>query len=194
MTAHKPPVWSPPGRYGQAAAIDGMGTVAAPFLAGIAMALAVLVISSSEDFGAEGLALFALVGAAIALVASAECTFVARKYVVTPSQLEEWWPEKDDDPYRSERLERDQADAKEGFQRWSWWARQAYNAGIVVLSGGVAALLVPHGGLAHADALRLATFSLALAGLFAEIVAIAVVTVRDALRSREYKRLLKLSG
>ena len=48
----------------------------------IAIALAILVISSPEHFGAENVSLFALVLAAVALVGCAECTFVARRYAV----------------------------------------------------------------------------------------------------------------
>jgi hypothetical protein len=78
------PNWSLPGYLGRAAAIDGMGTVAAPFLAGIAIALAVLVISNPTDFGEEGMSLFALVLATTALVSCVECSFWARQYAVTP--------------------------------------------------------------------------------------------------------------
>lgn len=69
-----------------------MGTVAAPFLAGIAIALAVLVISDAKDFGEVGMSLFALVLAMVALVTCVECAFMARRHVVTPSQLQEWNP------------------------------------------------------------------------------------------------------
>ena len=117
-----------------------MGTVAAPFLAGIAIALAILVISSPEHFGAEGQTLFALVLAAAAFIGCAECTFVARKYVVTPSQLEEWRPGAD-----AAELAEEQSDAKTTFDLWATWARRFYNLGIIALSVGVAAALVPYG-------------------------------------------------
>jgi hypothetical protein len=70
-----------------------MGTIAAPFLAGIGIALAVLVISNEQDFGAASEALFMLVTATTFLVVCVECAFAARQYVVRPAELEEWSPD-----------------------------------------------------------------------------------------------------
>jgi hypothetical protein len=186
MNAHEPPAWRPPGRYGQASAIDGMGAVAAPFLAGIAIALAVLVISSPENFGGENVALFALVLAAVALIACAECTFVARKYVVTPGQLEEWWP-----GASVEQLVHEQHEAADVFEVWADWSRRLYNVGIVALAAGVAAALVPPGGLGDAPPWRLAAFALALAAMVAELAAILITVTGDDERRNERRRMLE---
>jgi hypothetical protein len=75
MTTKQYPVWERPAYYGHPAAIDAMGTVAAPFLAGIGIALAVLVISNEGHFGWAGESLFALVAATVALIACVECSF-----------------------------------------------------------------------------------------------------------------------
>jgi hypothetical protein len=182
--AKRRPAWRPPAHYGYAAAIDGMGGVAAPFLAGIAIALAVLVISSPEHFGAENVALCALVLAAVGLVGCAECTFVARKYAVTPSQLEEWWPDPDPDQLADE-----QHKAAATFTRWAACARAFYDIGIVALTVGVAAALVPHVGLNSAPPWRLASFALAIAAVFAEIMAVLIAVNHDRDIARELKRL-----
>ncbi len=186
MSPNPSPRWKPPGRYGYSAAIDGMGTVAAPFLAGIAIALAVLVISSPQDFGAEGITLFALVAAAVALIGCAECAFVARQYVVTPSQLDEWWPDAG-----ATQLADEQSQAVDAFELWAAWARRLYNVGMIGLAAGVAAALVPHGGLNHAQPWRLAAFALALAAVLAELTAILITITRDQERRYEYEQLEK---
>lgn len=180
----EPPPWRPPGRYGYTSAIDGMGTVAAPFLAGIAIALAILVISSPEHFGAENVALCFLVLAAVGLIACTECAFVARQYAVAPRQLEEWWP--DPDPLR---LADEQHKAAAAFKRWAACARGSYDIGIVALAVGMAAALVPHGGLDSAPPWRLASFALAVAGVFGEAIAILVTVSHDRDVAREHKRL-----
>jgi hypothetical protein len=178
------PSWSLPGYFGRAAAIDGMGAVAAPFLAGIAIALAVLVISNPTDFGEEGMSLFALVLATCALVSCVECTFWARQYAITPSQFLEWAPLQSD-----EWLEAEQRAALNSFERWAKWARRAYNLGILGFAWAIVAMLVPTGGLKDADRWRLAAFVLAAAWLAYEIVQIVVVWVRDVETRSEEKRI-----
>jgi len=172
MAANQTPEWKRPDYYGRPAAIDAMGTVAAPFLAGIGIALAVLVISNEEHFGAAGVALFALVLATAALVACVECAFVARKYVVTPGELEEWRPNHAE-ANRVVMLETEQAIAFAGFQRWANWARRAYNLGIGAFSVGVVLLLVPKGGVHHAHGWHRWTLMLACVGAVAELGSVA---------------------
>ena len=165
MSPH--PKWERPAFYGRPAAIDAMGTIAAPFLAGIGIALAVLVISNEADFGAASEALLALVAATTLLVACVECAFVARQYVVTPGELEEWRPDPTEDK-RIELLEQEQKNALEKFERWSNLARWAYNFGILAFGAGVVFLLVPANGLATAPDLRRWTFGLACVAVGAE--------------------------
>jgi hypothetical protein len=177
------PNWSLPGYFGRAAAIDGMGTVAAPFLAGIAIALAVLVISNPTDFGEEGMSLFALVLATTALVSCVECAFWARQYAVTPSQFLEWGPP--DNGW----LEAEQAAALASFESWSKWARRAYNFGILGFAWAIVAMLVPAGGLKDASDWRLAAFALAGLWLAYQIVQILIVWVRAIETRDEAKRI-----
>lgn len=178
------PNWSLPGYFGRAAAIDGMGAVAAPFLAGIAIALAVLVISNPTDFGEEGMSLFALVLATTALVSCVECSFWARQYAVTPSQFLEWGASQSDGW-----LEAEQKAALASFDSWSKWARRAYNLGILGFAWAIVAMLVPAGGLKDADDWRLAAFALAGAWLIYEILQMLVVWVRDIETRSEAERI-----
>jgi len=183
MAADQVPKWERFGYHGRPAAIDGMGTVAAPFLAGIGIALAVLVISGEEHFGAAGVALFALVTATIALIACVECAFMARQYAVRPGELEEWRPDPREEK-RIEKLEREQHLMRGKFNRWADRARLAYNVGIVAFGVGVATLLVPKGGLGHLEGWRLAVFVLACGGAAAELLAVIAAPARRWLAKR----------
>jgi hypothetical protein len=121
-----------------------MGTIAAPLLASVCIALIAVVLTSAATFRLVSLALLLLVFAAAALVATVECTFTARQYVVTPSQLEEWWPDFADRG-RLELLRREQRYCKDQFKLWSNRARCAYDAGLIALGLGVTVLLIPPG-------------------------------------------------
>jgi hypothetical protein len=176
------PQWEVPGRIGEAGAIDSMGTVAAPFLAGIGIALAVLVISNEQDFPWVAPALIALVLATTAFIACLEFAFVTRGYAVTPGNLEEW---ASGVPQRTEWLEAEQRHAIGRFRHWARLARWAYNVGIVAFGVGVACVLVPKGGLSHATDGRLAVFALAGGGCLAEVVAISVTACRGRKQAAE---------
>lgn len=178
------PQWNRPAYYGRPSAIDAMGTIAAPFLAGIGIALAVLVISNEKHFGAASEALFMLVAATTLLVACVECAFFARQYVVKPSELEEWRPDPDETK-RIELLQEEQSNALAKFERWSNRARWTYNAGILAFGAGVVFLLVPEGGTHALHGWRLATVVLACAALFAELLSVVWSVVLGYRRKRE---------
>jgi hypothetical protein len=160
-TPHPEPRWNPPYPYNFPAAIESMGSIAAPLLAGFSITLAVLILSSTAHFRWVNASTFLLVAAALALIASVQFAFQARQYVVTPSQIEEWWPFPDDPPTR-EYLRRVQRDHRKRSRRWGDFARYAYDIGLLCLLLGVTSILAPARGLTHASDGRLATVALAL--------------------------------
>lgn len=178
MTTHVPATarsqWRVPALYGYAAAVHSMGSVSAPLLAGISVALVGLVISSQGAFHWPSIALLFLTAATLSLLASVQCAFWARLYLVTPADLAEWWGRALDDPARLEAVQEEQRSHRAAHNRWAMKARHFYNGGIVSFLLALAALLVPKGGLDHASATRLAAVGLALAGFIAELVWIAV--------------------
>jgi hypothetical protein len=176
MSPDHTPQWDIPSPVGRPGAIDSMGTIAAPFLAGIGIALAVLVISNESDFPWVAPALLALVLATAAFIACLEFAFLARDYAVTPGELQEWAP--GDEPQRAQWMEAEQRLAISRFRTRAALARWSYNVGIVAFSVGVACVLVPKGGLHHATDARLAVFALALAAGVAEVIAVAVTAKR----------------
>jgi hypothetical protein len=187
MSTEETPRWDVPAPLGGAAAIDSMGTIAAPFLAGIGIALAVLVISSESDFPWVAPALLALVLATAAFIACLECAFIARGHALTPGDFQEWAPALDGPEWMK-------AEQRHAIRRWRQWAmraRLAYNIGIVAFGVGVTCVLVPKGGLRHATDARLAVFALAGAACVAEIIAIVTTARRGHRGIGEAKDLAK---
>jgi hypothetical protein len=141
--------WSVPAPYGYAAAIDGFGSVAAPLLAGFAIAVVGITVpltfASPVRYPGTAIGFTAL--AALMLLASVQCSMWAREYAVTPSDMLEWWPDSAGPPTdRAARLE----DLRVTQWRyatiagtWLSRARLTYHMGIVSLLVGLLVILVP---------------------------------------------------
>lgn len=141
--SHSPADWQVPTRYGAAEAVMSMGTIAAPLLAGFSLASFVLIFTlTSSDVRYGDVASLLLLLAAVLLVLAVQATFWAREYHVTPAQLREWWDDADE-PRTRARLEREQAEHMRKFQRWCFWARRAYDVGLLCLLGGLTVLAIP---------------------------------------------------
>ena len=140
--APRPPRWPAPGYYGSADALQVMGTVAAPLLAGFAITLATLVVTAEGAVRWPGITVVAAVLAAVLLLASVQLTFWARQATLTPSVAREWWDDADTVDGRAARVRE-----MRGFDRVRNWyssrARAAYDAGIVLLLLAVAVVLAP---------------------------------------------------
>jgi hypothetical protein len=170
------PRWDVPFPYGYAAAIDSMGSVSAPLLAGFSVTLAVFVIQSGHAFRWATASLLLFVSAALALIAALQFTFRARQFAVSPPELEAWWADAGS-PARREMLRREQRYYRRQHGRWATRARRAYSIGILSFLLGVPALLVPSGGI-HPG--RLAVISLALLGCAGEIAWIVQTELADS--------------
>ena len=166
-TPNPEPRWLVPAPYGYASAIEGMGFVSAPLLAGFSVTLAVLVIQAQDSFRWPGVALFLFVAAALAFIAAVQFTFRARQYAVTPPEIEMWWKDPNE-PGRREMLRREQRYYQARHEAWAKPGRTAYDTGILAFLLAVTIILVPHGGLDDASAGRLATIALAAVGLVGE--------------------------
>jgi hypothetical protein len=166
------PRWEVPNPYGYPAAIESMGSIAAPFFAGVSVALAVFVMQNSGAFGWGDWALLFLVASAFAFVATLQFTFWARQFAVTPPEMNAWWPDAAEED-RLTMLQREQRRYFNQHERWSNRARNAYDIGMLCFLLGAVVCLVPHGGISAASNGRLAVFALAVAGLVAEAAWIA---------------------
>jgi len=156
----------PPSPYGAPAAIDTMGSVAAPLLAGFSMTLLILVITNPDSFRWPGPVLVAFAFSAVALVSVVQFTFWARSYTVTPDELKSWWPDVETEERRS--VVRGEQLAHEQARRiWSTRARRFYRAGIIALLLGTAIALIPPGRVTTA---QWVAFSVLLLGLIYEVL------------------------
>jgi hypothetical protein len=167
--------WEPPRPYGYPAALDGMGTIAAPLLASVSIALVAIVLTSAASFKLETAALLFLVLAAASLVAAVEFCFMTRKYVVTPSEIEAWWPDHAM-PGRLRSLRREQRYYHARFKVWTVRARCVYDVGVLALSLGIVALLVPN---RHLNAGHGVVIALAGAAFLGELAWAVVTRVRQ---------------
>jgi hypothetical protein len=162
----KPPYSGIPGPFGQAAAIDSVGGVAAPLLAGFAFVLIGLILQSSTAFRWPDVGLALLMLAALLLIAAVELAFSARRFYIPPSEWEGW--ERLASPGREEHLNKQVEFFLQKHSRRLARTRYAYNFGVIALFLATAATLVPPGPIGDIKPWRLAAISLALLGFVLE--------------------------
>ena len=131
-------------RYGAAQALDSLTGIAAPLLAGVALAIMGLILPAANKYVAGDWAVVLLVSAAAAFIMSVQCGFWARNYAVAPPEIAQWWPVLSaEDRWR--RVRRAQWVAMARHRMWANRAQAAYGVGVLLLWAGVAIALVPHG-------------------------------------------------
>lgn len=163
----KSPYTEIPGPYGQSAAVEAVGSVAAPFLAGFTFALIGLILQTGDEhlrWPDQALAFLML--AALLLIAAVHCAFTAKRYYVSPADWAGW--EALAAEGRKEHLEQQVAHFLGEHRRWLEWARYAYNLGVMVLFFAIAVALVPPGPIGDLSTWRHVAIGLALLGLLAE--------------------------
>ncbi|MBL1110155.1 hypothetical protein JK361_37310 [Streptomyces sp. 5-8] len=142
--------WSRPRPIGDPQAAEQAYFVAAPLLAGAAVATVGVLGADGAQFRWPGPAMLCLTLAAIALIGSIQTAFRARSYLYSPAELRDWW-EGEQAP-SDEVLQQEQ---RWDFAQWRLWVNRAalvYNLGIVLLGCGVAGLLAPPAGASEAHA------------------------------------------
>jgi hypothetical protein len=170
-------IWTFPGPPGYLESIQAAGSIAAPLLAGASFTLVALVLQSATPFGRwQDLALLLLVAAGLAQVFAVQSVIWTRRYMVTPDELRQWFP--DDFTDGGERptqwLLNLQGFNDQNARKWADRTRTWINAGISLLLAGVAVGVVPAG---HVSAMRWAVITVAWAGVAVEaswVIATAV--------------------
>jgi MFS family permease len=90
---HGMPTWERPVPYGYPETIQSAGMVVAPLLAGFTITLIGLVVdTSNQGIRYRDTALLILAGAVAALLTAVQCAYAARQFMVTPDEIEAWWP------------------------------------------------------------------------------------------------------
>jgi hypothetical protein len=137
------PYWVTPGLYGEAEALNSMGTIAAPLLAGFSLAAVVLVLTvQATEARWPDVALLLFLLAAVFFVTSVQAMFWARGYQASPQEIQDWWPDAAD-PDRLQLLRREQKRHAAGFRMWSNRARVTYSAALLCLLAALTILAVP---------------------------------------------------
>ncbi len=176
------PRWEVPSPYGYAAAIDGMGSIAAPLLAATSVALVGLVLTLGSSIRWSNVAMLLLVGSSFGFVGSVQLTFWAKRFVVTPADLADWWP--DPDEARQAELEWEQRYSQARFVTWANRSRWAYNVGILCLLGALPVMLVPRDHASSINEVRLAVIALAAGAFIVEATWIGLVMMRPEVFDR----------
>lgn len=157
-----------PDPYGAFAAVDSLGGVASPLLAGFAVTLIALVLQIEAALRWPDAALALLAFAAVLFLQVVQLNARAKGYAVTPAQAKEWY----DDLNAPGRREVVFWELRHHHQCWSHLVRQTrtrYNLGILALLAGTATMLVPREGTGLGAA-RLAAIVVIAIGAAVEIL------------------------
>lgn len=163
--AERPP--APPDPYGAFAAVDGLGGVASPLLAGFAVTLIALVIQVEAHLRWPNAVLVLLGLAAVLFLQVVQLNARAKGYAVTPAQAREWYA----DFASPERQKVVHWELRHHYACWAHLVRRTrtrYNLGVLVLLTGIAIMLVPRGkGL---DAVRISAIAVIALGALVEVL------------------------
>ncbi|MFD0744142.1 hypothetical protein ACFQ1L_21705 [Phytohabitans flavus] len=160
MTQGDKPRWpAPPEPYGAFAVADSLGGVAAPLLAGFAVALIGLLIPGAESlrYPDAALALFAL--SAVLFLQVVQLNARARGYAVSPAQVREWYPDFDD-PARQAVVAWELRHHRASWAHLVRRTRTRYNVAILALTAGLMVALVPRGGIGPLRVVAIVVFGL----------------------------------
>lgn len=130
--------------YAGTSAIESMSSVAAPLLAGGALVFIGIVMQQAQALRFPGIVLVTSLVALMALILSVQCGYWARQHAVTPSDIEQWWPDLSED----ERLQRVRADwwqERSDYQVWARRTRLMFGCGVILIWLALAVAAVPTG-------------------------------------------------
>jgi len=164
------PYWETPDLYGEAEALNSMGTIAAPLLAGFSLAAMVqtLTINATQARWPD-IALLLFMLAAVLFVATVQAMFWARGYQANPQEMKDWWPDAKD-PERLKQLRREQKRHAAGFRMWSNRARVTYSAALLSLLAALTILAVPPESYGQSPLWRWLAVTVGAAAFIIEIV------------------------
>jgi MFS family permease len=186
----KQPKWRKPTPLGYGNAVESLGSIASPLLAGFSLASVIVVSDDSSNFRWPGAVVFFLAAAAVLLMGAVQCGYNARQYLWSASDVLEWWPDMIENSDRETVLREEQALAFGRWQIWTTWMRTTYNLGILALLLGLALALPPrHDSDAQAD-WRWAAVGFVFIGCAAEAGWIIAVSLRRFWEERRIREVV----
>ena len=189
-----PPKWSKPAPLGYGNAIDSVGSVASPLLAGFSLASVILVSDDAGNFRWPGAVMLALTIAAATLIGTVQCAYNARQYLWSAADVTSWWPDIENGSQREELLRHEQSKAFHRWEAWARWTRTTYDCGILALLVGLALALPPQHGAGAQESLRWVASGMAFAACAGEVSWIVTEYWRRSLESRRDGRLSLKDG
>ena len=171
--AFVPPKWRKPAPLAYGNAIDSVGAVAAPLLAGFSLTSVILVSDDAGNFRWPGAVVLALAIAAVALIGTVQCAYNARQYLWSADDVHSWWPDMEEGSERERLLRDEQAEAFHRWEAWARWTRVTYNCGILALLAGLALALPPQHDIGTQGSLRWAASGVTFAACAGEVYWIA---------------------
>jgi hypothetical protein len=182
------PAWHRPAPLGYGPAVDAVGNVAAPLLAGFSVSTIGIVLTAESAIRWPGVVFITLTLAAASFIMCVQCNFHARVYFYSPSDAADWWSESD----FKERREDIQAEQEYDLGIWYTWmnrARRVYNLGIFALWLGIAFTLMPPPRESH----TMAGSRWAACGIAGIVIVIELLwgTIPMARRYRRRHKILK---
>jgi hypothetical protein len=182
--------WSKPNPLGYGTAMDSLGTVACPLLAGFSFASVIVIADDSLSFRWPGVGILALSIAAISFFGALEASFNSKRYIWSPGDVSEWWPEiavepesagheggRTDGSYTAERLRNEQRTAFGRWRKWAGWSRRFYNCGVLALLFGLSSAIAPPPG-AHGATPRWISVGVVFAAFIVELAWIVTIGIR----------------
>lgn len=124
-------------------ALRSMGTVAAPLLAGFALATLAVLLTGDPQVRLAGPATLALALASTMFVLCVQFTVTGLLYSATPAERTDWLPPEPDDPSVTERLQRVQRKDHYLQGKYLARARTTYDVGVVSLLAALLAMVAP---------------------------------------------------
>jgi hypothetical protein len=128
--------------YGGAGAIESMSSIAAPLLAGGALAFIGIVLQQQQALRFPGAVLLISLTALMALIFAVQCGYWARQHAVTPQEIEQWWPDLDEE-VRLQRVRADWWQEKADYTVWAGRTRLLFGFGVTAVWLAVGIAVVP---------------------------------------------------
>jgi hypothetical protein len=155
-----------PSPYGSVAATEASGSIAVPLLAGFALTIATIVITSPDKFRWKDLTILFLVIAVVLFIGCLQAAQWARAYQVAPREAAAWWPGATQPQLGA--LETELRQHHSSRVTWVHRQQRTYRGGILALLLGLTSALVPPGAADQVSLLRWAAVGVAALGSFAE--------------------------
>jgi hypothetical protein len=140
--------WGPPTPIGYHAALQSVGGIAAPLLAGFSFTMtSVLLTASSHPLRWLNVALALFVAAGLVLIFAVQSAVWLQSYAAKPSDYMDWYPQNVFGSSPDSTLVKKQIDDFGKAGKWAKRTRRLYNLGILLLLGAITTAVVPPGSI-----------------------------------------------